>query len=183
MAGDSGLPFYSAVGSEFVEMFQGVAAARVRDLFKAARATAPSIIFIGLPTICLPAALSNPPAAHEMQEHSHSTVTASVCVAHAVPIGCKFGRFAEACADHQLWCRCQACHTFCSTAAASLLDPVWVRADEIDALGRARSAQADSGSQEREQGLLQLLYEMDGIKIDDKACHSFCTCWAAASFC
>ncbi|KAK9806474.1 hypothetical protein WJX73_000984 [Symbiochloris irregularis] len=86
MAGDSGLPFYSAVGSEFVEMFQGVAAARVRDLFKAARATAPSIIFI----------------------------------------------------------------------------------DEIDALGRARSAQADSGSQEREQGLLQLLYEMDGMKIDDK---------------
>ena len=47
MAGDSGLPFYSAEGSEFVEMSQGVAAARVRDLFKAARATAPSIIFIG----------------------------------------------------------------------------------------------------------------------------------------
>lgn len=47
MAGDSGLPFYSASGSEFVEMFQGVAAARVRDLFKAARATAPSIVFIG----------------------------------------------------------------------------------------------------------------------------------------
>ena len=55
MAGDSGLPFYSAVGSEFVEMFQGVAAARVRDLFKAARATAPSIIFIGAPmrSVCL----------------------------------------------------------------------------------------------------------------------------------
>ena len=42
--------------------------------------------------------------------------------------------------------------------------------DEIDAIGRARSAQADSGSQEREQGLLQLLYEMDGMKIDDKVC-------------
>ena len=41
-------------------------------------------------------------------------------------------------------------------------------ADEIDAIGKARSAQADSGSQEREQGLLQLLYEMDGMKIDDK---------------
>ena len=53
MAGDSGLPFYSAVGSEFVEMFQGVAAARVRDLFKAARATAPSIIFIGTQYVLL----------------------------------------------------------------------------------------------------------------------------------
>lgn len=46
-------------------------------------------------------------------------------------------------------------------------------ADEIDALGRARSAQADSGSQEREQGLLQLLYEMDGMKIDDKVLDLF----------
>ena len=47
MAGNSKLPFYSAVGSEFVEMFQGVAATRIRNLFKAARATAPSIVFIG----------------------------------------------------------------------------------------------------------------------------------------
>ena len=49
MAGNSKLPFYSAVGSEFVEMFQGVAATRIRNLFKAARATAPSIVFIGMP--------------------------------------------------------------------------------------------------------------------------------------
>ena len=48
MAGASKLPFYSAVGSEFVEMFQGVAATRIRNLFKAARATAPSIVFIGM---------------------------------------------------------------------------------------------------------------------------------------
>lgn len=48
MAGEAGIPFYSANGAEFVEMFQGVAAARIRDLFKTARTNAPSIIFIGL---------------------------------------------------------------------------------------------------------------------------------------
>ena len=47
MAGEAGIPFYSANGAEFVEMFQGVAAARIRDLFKTARTNAPSIIFIG----------------------------------------------------------------------------------------------------------------------------------------
>ena len=47
MAGEAGIPFYSANGAEFVEMFQGVAAARIRDLFKTARNAAPSIIFIG----------------------------------------------------------------------------------------------------------------------------------------
>ena len=47
MAGEAGIPFYSANGAEFVEMFQGVAAARIRDLFKTARKNAPSIVFIG----------------------------------------------------------------------------------------------------------------------------------------
>ena len=46
VANEAGLPFYSASGSEFVQMFSGVAAARVRDLFRRARANAPSIIFI-----------------------------------------------------------------------------------------------------------------------------------------
>lgn len=41
-------------------------------------------------------------------------------------------------------------------------------ADEIDAIGKARGSGADSGSQEREQGLLQLLTEMDGFKRGDK---------------
>lgn len=49
MAGESGLPFISTNGSEFVEMFQGVASSRIRDLFKVARRIAPSIVFIGLP--------------------------------------------------------------------------------------------------------------------------------------
>ncbi|KAL3137049.1 hypothetical protein ABBQ32_006634 [Trebouxia sp. C0010 RCD-2024] len=87
MAGEAGIPFYSANGAEFVEMFQGVAAARIRDLFKTARAAAPAIIFI----------------------------------------------------------------------------------DEIDAIGRSRGMGAsDSGTAEREQGLLQLLCEMDGFKRNDK---------------
>jgi len=46
VAGEAGVPFFSISGSEFVEMFVGVGAARVRDLFDQARKTAPAIIFI-----------------------------------------------------------------------------------------------------------------------------------------
>lgn len=46
VAGESGVPFFSLSGSEFVEMFVGLGAARVRDLFQQAKAKAPCIIFI-----------------------------------------------------------------------------------------------------------------------------------------
>lgn len=81
VAGEAGVPFLSISGSEFVEMFVGVGAARVRDLFAQAREKAPAIIFI----------------------------------------------------------------------------------DELDALGRARSAGAVGGHDEKEQTLNQLLVELDGF--------------------
>jgi cell division protease FtsH len=46
VAGEAGVPFFSISGSEFVEMFVGVGASRVRDLFQQAREKAPAIIFI-----------------------------------------------------------------------------------------------------------------------------------------
>ena len=46
VAGEAGVPFFSISGSEFVEMFVGVGASRVRDLFKMAKQAAPSIIFV-----------------------------------------------------------------------------------------------------------------------------------------
>ncbi|MBU1293092.1 ATP-dependent zinc metalloprotease FtsH [Patescibacteria group bacterium] len=46
VAGEAGVPFFSISGSEFVEMFVGVGASRVRDLFQMAKRTAPSIIFV-----------------------------------------------------------------------------------------------------------------------------------------
>lgn len=46
VAGESGVPFFSMSGSEFIEMIVGVGAARVRDLFRVARENAPAIIFI-----------------------------------------------------------------------------------------------------------------------------------------
>jgi cell division protease FtsH len=81
VAGEAGVPFFSISGSEFVEMFVGVGAARVRDLFEQARKAAPCIIFI----------------------------------------------------------------------------------DELDALGRSRSAGALGGFDEKEQTLNQLLAELDGF--------------------
>ena len=46
IAGEAGVPFYHISGSEFVEMFVGVGASRVRDLFNKAKETAPSIVFV-----------------------------------------------------------------------------------------------------------------------------------------
>jgi len=46
VAGEAGVPFYSISGSEFVEMFVGVGASRVRDLFQVAKKAAPAIIFV-----------------------------------------------------------------------------------------------------------------------------------------
>jgi cell division protease FtsH len=46
VAGKAGVRFFSITGSEFVEMFVGVGAARVRDMFEQARAQAPAIVFI-----------------------------------------------------------------------------------------------------------------------------------------
>ena len=46
VAGEAGVPFYSISGSDFVEMFVGVGASRVRDLFKQAKQNAPAIIFV-----------------------------------------------------------------------------------------------------------------------------------------
>lgn len=46
VAGEAGVPFYSISGSEFVEMFVGVGASRVRDLFQTAKKSSPAIIFI-----------------------------------------------------------------------------------------------------------------------------------------
>ena len=46
VAGEAGVPFFSASGSEFVEMFVGVGAARVRDLFEQAKKSAPAVVFV-----------------------------------------------------------------------------------------------------------------------------------------
>src|SRR5450432_2788754 len=46
VAGEAGVPFYSISGSDFVEMFVGVGASRVRDLFEQAKAAAPAIVFV-----------------------------------------------------------------------------------------------------------------------------------------
>ena len=82
IAGEAKVPFFSISGSDFVEMFVGVGAARVRDMFENAKKNAPCIIFI----------------------------------------------------------------------------------DEIDAVGRQRGAGVDSGNDEREQTLNQMLVEMDGFE-------------------
>jgi cell division protease FtsH len=84
VAGEAGVPFFSMSGTDFVEMYQGVGAARVRDLFRQVRESAPAILFI----------------------------------------------------------------------------------DELDAMGKARSAGNAAGQEERDQTLNQLLVELDGFDRD-----------------
>jgi cell division protease FtsH len=69
VAGEAGVPFFSISGSEFVEMFVGVGAARVRDLFEQAKGRAPCIIFID-ELDALGKARGMGPAAHEEREQT-----------------------------------------------------------------------------------------------------------------
>ena len=69
IAGEAGVPFFSISGSEFVEMFVGVGAARVRDLFEQAKGKAPCIIFID-ELDALGKARGTGPMAHEEREQT-----------------------------------------------------------------------------------------------------------------
>src|SRR5207244_13016066 len=69
VAGEAGVPFFSISGSEFVEMFVGVGAARVRDLFLQAKEKAPCIIFID-ELDALGKARGMGPMAHEEREQT-----------------------------------------------------------------------------------------------------------------
>ena len=69
VAGEAGVPFFSISGSEFVEMFVGVGAARVRDLFEQAKEKAPCIIFID-ELDALGKARGMGPIAHEEREQT-----------------------------------------------------------------------------------------------------------------
>ncbi|MFN3703032.1 ATP-dependent zinc metalloprotease FtsH [Thermomonas sp.] len=71
VAGEAGVPFFSISGSEFVEMFVGVGAARVRDLFEQARAQAPAIIFIDeLDALGRARGVGGPVGGHDEREHT-----------------------------------------------------------------------------------------------------------------
>ena len=82
MAGEAGIPFFSSNGAEFVEMFAGVAAARIRDLFAQARAFAPSIVFIGQPEPCLPC----PSFLHWMAGHDSTCLAAGLSTPRVSPV-------------------------------------------------------------------------------------------------
>jgi cell division protease FtsH len=71
VAGEAGVPFFSLSGSEFVEMFVGVGAARVRDLFAQAKQKAPCIIFIDeLDALAKARGLSGPVGGHDEREQT-----------------------------------------------------------------------------------------------------------------
>ena len=70
IAGEAGVPFYSLSGSDFVEMFVGVGAARVRDMFQQATAKAPSIIFIDELDALGKSRAGNIPGSHDEREQT-----------------------------------------------------------------------------------------------------------------
>jgi cell division protease FtsH len=79
VAGEAGVPFFSITGSEFVEMFVGVGAARVRDLFVQARAQAPAIIFIDeLDALGRARGIDLPGAGHDEKEQTLNQLLAEM---------------------------------------------------------------------------------------------------------
>jgi cell division protease FtsH len=79
VAGQAGVPFFSINGSEFVEMFVGVGAARVRDLFEQARAKAPCIIFIDeLDALGRARSLSGMTGGHDEKEQTLNQLLAEI---------------------------------------------------------------------------------------------------------
>ena len=79
VAGEAGVPFFSITGSEFVEMFVGVGAARVRDLFAQARQSAPSIVFIDeLDALGRARGVDLPTGGHEEKEQTLNQLLAEM---------------------------------------------------------------------------------------------------------
>ena len=79
VAGEAGVPFFSITGSEFVEMFVGVGAARVRDLFEQARKQAPAIIFIDeLDALGRARGIDLPGAGHDEKEQTLNQLLAEM---------------------------------------------------------------------------------------------------------
>jgi cell division protease FtsH len=78
VAGEANVPFFSLSGSEFVEMFVGVGAARVRDLFAQAEAKAPCIVFIDELDALGKARMSGPFGGHEEREQTLNQLLAEM---------------------------------------------------------------------------------------------------------
>jgi cell division protease FtsH len=78
VAGEAKVPFFSLSGSEFVEMFVGVGAARVRDLFQQAEAKAPCIVFIDELDALGKSRVQNPLGGHEEREQTLNQLLAEM---------------------------------------------------------------------------------------------------------
>ncbi|GKC50605.1 probable inactive ATP-dependent zinc metalloprotease FTSHI 4, chloroplastic, partial [Tanacetum coccineum] len=121
IAGEAGLPFFAANGTNFVEMFVGVAASRVKDLFNSSRSFAPSIIFID-EIDAIGSKRGGPDIGGAKKEFHLISYTKTLKTIHSIPSGIL---------------------EFCIQFA------------QFD---------GEVGGAEREQGLLQILTEMDGFK-------------------
>jgi len=78
VAGEAGVPFFSLSGSEFVEMFVGVGAARIRDLFQQAEVKAPCIVFIDELDALGKARVQSPIGSHEEREQTLNQLLAEM---------------------------------------------------------------------------------------------------------
>ena len=78
VAGEAGVPFFSLSGSEFVEMFVGVGAARIRDLFQQAEAKAPCIVFIDELDALGKTRVQSPMGSHEEREQTLNQLLAEM---------------------------------------------------------------------------------------------------------
>ena len=174
VAGEAGVPFFSISGSDFVEMFVGVGASRVRDLFKEAKSQAPSIIFIDeieeLEEIR--DFLSDPDRYRKLGAKIPRGVllvgppgTGKTLLAKAVAGEAGVPFFSISGSDFvEMFVGVGASRVRDLFKEAKSQAPSIIFIDEIDAVGRQRGAGLGGGHDEREQTLNQLLVEMDGFE-------------------
>ena len=141
VAGEANVPFFSLAGSDFVEMFVGVGASRVRDLFRQAKEKAPCIVFID-----------------EIDAVGRARAKAVAGEANVPFFSLAGSDFVE------MFVGVGASRVRDLFKQAKEKAPCIVFIDEIDAVGRARGKNpAMGGNDERENTLNQLLTEMDGF--------------------
>ena len=142
VAGEAGVPFFSISGSDFVEMFVGVGASRVRDLFEDAKKNAPCIVFIDEIDAVARRRGTGMGGGHDEREQTLNQLLVEMD-------GFGASRVRDLFED------------------AKKNAPCIVFIDEIDAVARRRGTGMGGGHDEREQTLNQLLVEMDGFGVNE----------------
>ena len=174
IAGEANVPFFTISGSDFVEMFVGVGASRVRDMFEQAKKNAPCIIFIDEIDAVGRHRGAGLGGGNDEREQTLNQLlvgppgTGKTLLARAIAGEAGVPFFTISGSDFvEMFVGVGASRVRDMFEQAKKNAPCIVFIDEIDAVGRSRGVGYGGGNDEREQTLNQLLVEMDGFEANE----------------